>query len=241
MLTLAQEVADLLDQVKQTELSPLELEELDNSLGDSRGIKRSLCELTGGPQPTPAQDMEAIRFRRANAAGGNPVNVPIINTTPATTQLKVKYRKRGRGQPPTKCHSCNSRDTPEWRRGPDGARTLCNACGLHYAKLTRKREKSGGELPVIDIEMLRASARASETQLATEAKMRKTPKVRRSKDVNMLVDQTQDSPLPVATYQDPYQAMSEDSPMPPTSSPEPVQHQTIVQWGTVPTPHYRTQ
>ncbi len=30
-------------------------------------------------------------------------------------------------------------DTPEWRRGPDGARTLCNACGLHYAKLERKR------------------------------------------------------------------------------------------------------
>ncbi|KAH7243828.1 hypothetical protein B0J15DRAFT_515481 [Fusarium solani] len=25
-------------------------------------------------------------------------------------------------------------DTPEWRRGPDGARTLCNACGLRYAK-----------------------------------------------------------------------------------------------------------
>lgn len=29
-----------------------------------------------------------------------------------------------------KCHSCNTTDTPEWRRGPDGARTLCNACGL---------------------------------------------------------------------------------------------------------------
>ncbi len=32
----------------------------------------------------------------------------------------------------------------EWTRpngaaGPDGARTLCNACGLHYAKLERKR------------------------------------------------------------------------------------------------------
>lgn len=29
-----------------------------------------------------------------------------------------------------RCHSCNTTDTPEWRRGPDGARTLCNACGL---------------------------------------------------------------------------------------------------------------
>jgi hypothetical protein len=26
-------------------------------------------------------------------------------------------------------------ETPEWRRGPLGPRTLCNACGLIYAKL----------------------------------------------------------------------------------------------------------
>ncbi|KAH7380351.1 hypothetical protein DE146DRAFT_637371 [Phaeosphaeria sp. MPI-PUGE-AT-0046c] len=49
-----------------------------------------------------------------------------------------KIRKRGRAAPPGRCHSCNRAETPEWRRGPDGARTLCNACGLHYAKLTRK-------------------------------------------------------------------------------------------------------
>lgn len=45
-----------------------------------------------------------------------------------------------RAAPPGRCHSCNRIDTPEWRRGPDGARTLCNACGLHYAKLERKRQ-----------------------------------------------------------------------------------------------------
>lgn len=47
-------------------------------------------------------------------------------------------KRRGRAAPPGRCHSCNRAETPEWRRGPDGARTLCNACGLHYAKLTRK-------------------------------------------------------------------------------------------------------
>ena len=45
-----------------------------------------------------------------------------------------------RAAPPGRCHSCIRVDTPEWRRGPDGARTLCNACGLHYAKLERKRQ-----------------------------------------------------------------------------------------------------
>ncbi|KAI8878978.1 hypothetical protein K501DRAFT_276988 [Backusella circina FSU 941] len=52
---------------------------------------------------------------------------------------RPKYRRRNRrsmaGQ---KCHSCNTTETPEWRRGPDGARTLCNACGLHYSKLLKK-------------------------------------------------------------------------------------------------------
>lgn len=62
-------------------------------------------------------------------------------------QMKVPHyamgetkKRRGRAAPPGRCHSCNRIDTPEWRRGPDGARTLCNACGLHYAKLERKRQ-----------------------------------------------------------------------------------------------------
>jgi len=58
---------------------------------------------------------------------------------PPYSMHEVKKR-RGRAAPPGRCHSCNRVDTPEWRRGPDGARTLCNACGLHYAKLERKRQ-----------------------------------------------------------------------------------------------------
>ncbi|KAG0370888.1 hypothetical protein BGZ54_003018 [Gamsiella multidivaricata] len=55
-----------------------------------------------------------------------------------------KYRKRAkRTQPPGRCLSCDSSDTPEWRRGPDGARTLCNACGLHYAKLLKRQSEQG--------------------------------------------------------------------------------------------------
>ncbi|EGC39955.1 hypothetical protein DICPUDRAFT_96381 [Dictyostelium purpureum] len=33
-----------------------------------------------------------------------------------------------------KCYQCNTSNTPEWRKGPDGPATLCNACGLAYAK-----------------------------------------------------------------------------------------------------------
>ncbi|KAI8386874.1 GATA zinc finger-domain-containing protein [Blakeslea trispora] len=57
----------------------------------------------------------------------------------SNSRTRPRYRRRNRrsmiGQ---KCHSCNTTETPEWRRGPDGARTLCNACGLHYSKLLKK-------------------------------------------------------------------------------------------------------
>ncbi|KAI9509816.1 hypothetical protein F5148DRAFT_977724 [Russula earlei] len=106
-------------------------------------------------QATAEADMALIRTKRATTAGQNG----------GPGQPKSKYRKRSRATPPGKCHSCNIRETPEWRRGPDGARTLCNACGLHYAKLMRKRDKAAGpdgKPPSIDLEMLRASTRMAD-------------------------------------------------------------------------------
>lgn len=32
------------------------------------------------------------------------------------------------GKPTPKCLGCGATETPEWRRGPMGPRTLCNAC-----------------------------------------------------------------------------------------------------------------
>lgn len=57
-------------------------------------------------------------------------------------QQEAKARKRRgkkRKKPPTVCTECRTTETPEWRRGPDGPRTLCNACGLRYAKRKRRR------------------------------------------------------------------------------------------------------
>ncbi|KZP00335.1 hypothetical protein CALVIDRAFT_270767 [Calocera viscosa TUFC12733] len=79
---------------------------------------------------------------------------------------KPKYKKRSRAPPPSQCASCGISETPEWRKGPDGARTLCNACGLHFAKLSRNRERdvdnNGRPIrPPVNIEMLRNSVRAT--------------------------------------------------------------------------------
>ncbi|MCL7049080.1 hypothetical protein MKW94_001094, partial [Papaver nudicaule] len=32
------------------------------------------------------------------------------------------------------CSNCSSPKTPQWRAGPDGSKTLCNACGIRYKK-----------------------------------------------------------------------------------------------------------
>ncbi|POY70152.1 putative Non-specific serine/threonine protein kinase [Rhodotorula taiwanensis] len=43
------------------------------------------------------------------------------------------------------CRDCGTVESPEWRKGPDGPKSLCNACGLRYAKLVSKTKKEQRE------------------------------------------------------------------------------------------------
>jgi PAS domain S-box-containing protein len=47
---------------------------------------------------------------------------------------KKRKRRKGSGHLQRDCANCHTRSTPEWRRGPSGARDLCNSCGLRWAK-----------------------------------------------------------------------------------------------------------
>lgn len=38
------------------------------------------------------------------------------------------------------CHQCNTTRSPEWRSGPLGSKTLCNACGIRYSKTLRQEK-----------------------------------------------------------------------------------------------------
>ncbi|KAF2260242.1 hypothetical protein CC78DRAFT_536504 [Lojkania enalia] len=40
------------------------------------------------------------------------------------------------------CTDCGTLDSPEWRKGPNGPKTLCNACGLRWAKKEKKRQSA---------------------------------------------------------------------------------------------------
>ncbi|KAF8323090.1 GATA-domain-containing protein [Clavulina sp. PMI_390] len=41
------------------------------------------------------------------------------------------------------CRTCGRTDSPEWRKGPEGPKTLCNACGLRWAKRNQKKKQEG--------------------------------------------------------------------------------------------------
>ncbi|KAI0473657.1 hypothetical protein GGR56DRAFT_666755 [Xylariaceae sp. FL0804] len=41
------------------------------------------------------------------------------------------------------CTDCGTLDSPEWRKGPSGPKTLCNACGLRWAKKEKKKNANG--------------------------------------------------------------------------------------------------
>ncbi|KAK9765810.1 white collar 2 type of transcription factor [Basidiobolus ranarum] len=40
------------------------------------------------------------------------------------------------------CTECGKTDSPEWRKGPHGPKTLCNACGLRWAKKSRRESRT---------------------------------------------------------------------------------------------------
>eukprot|EP01091_Cochliopodium_minus_P008370 TRINITY_DN1884_c0_g1_i1.p1 TRINITY_DN1884_c0_g1~~TRINITY_DN1884_c0_g1_i1.p1 ORF type:complete len:119 (+),score=23.33 TRINITY_DN1884_c0_g1_i1:176-532(+) len=53
------------------------------------------------------------------------------------------------------CYYCGTISTTEWRRGPDGNNSLCNACGLRFTQNKKKEmlisPKSPRRIPIEDL------------------------------------------------------------------------------------------
>ncbi|KAK9322202.1 hypothetical protein V1517DRAFT_308191 [Lipomyces orientalis] len=98
-----------------------------------------------------ADDLQS-RANSVDIAAHRPDDEDQVQASGSTAQtlrasVPPPSKKRARGIQPSRCHQCGISETPEWRRGPDGARTLCNACGLHHAKLLKKRGILAGAVP----------------------------------------------------------------------------------------------
>ncbi|MBA0869484.1 hypothetical protein Goshw_028608 [Gossypium schwendimanii] len=66
-----------------------------------------------------------------------PVQPPLTNQTGKKPAKKTSSKKKDGGEVATnpdgrKCLHCATDKTPQWRTGPMGPKTLCNACGVRY-------------------------------------------------------------------------------------------------------------
>lgn len=100
----------------------------------------------GSPIRLRAKKVRSIHKRKSST-----LNIPGIDIMPLTVNpIKVedweKYNLQTQGglnvelsiKKEIVCLHCGIKSTPEWRKGPDGNRSLCNACGLFFSKLVKK-------------------------------------------------------------------------------------------------------
>lgn len=117
------------------------LERCREAIAASRERAREGAKLPTGPHEEhrdAAMHENSLKLRKSvtEVKKSRNVSLACLYSQPLYKQATLIEWQRAA---PGRCHSCNRTETPEWRRGPDGVGTLCNACGLQYAKLRRKR------------------------------------------------------------------------------------------------------
>lgn len=85
------------------------------------------------PAPLATREPSSRASKKSRRA---PPPVPKPAAKPAPAKVKGKGRQS--------CLQCSTMSTPQWREGPQGARTLCNACGVRYRKQLNLAKKAKG-------------------------------------------------------------------------------------------------
>ncbi|CAO3598748.1 unnamed protein product [Absidia cylindrospora] len=77
------------------------------------------------------------------------VHVPAKRGSPPSLSSSSPKSWRIRPNETKSCESCHTTHSPEWRRGPSGHRTLCNACGLRYSRSLARQEQRATMSPIM--------------------------------------------------------------------------------------------
>ncbi|PWN24321.1 hypothetical protein BDZ90DRAFT_126662 [Jaminaea rosea] len=130
-----------------------ELFAIGSTSGGNRNLRQSRSTNGGGrSQVAPSTRSDAVLSGRC--LSGQPafsLHAHTFRGQPSTPQARQDANdawrpskrsggptlKTKRAGEPSSCLACGCVATAEWRSGPAGPRTLCNACGLHYAKKAR--------------------------------------------------------------------------------------------------------
>jgi len=118
-----------------------------------------------------------------------PPFVPVPQMEAVTSVSSARLRKPFHKRRPAHmdksmliCHFCGRRETPEWRKGPGGPATLCNACGLQWAKKVRAQRNSASPPPCKVVAEAAATTTSSSQPAATETKTTAVPVEEPSKE-----------------------------------------------------------
>ncbi|KAI8844699.1 hypothetical protein BJ741DRAFT_217016 [Chytriomyces cf. hyalinus JEL632] len=71
-------------------------------------------------------------------------NVPKQSQSATSSQHQNAFLASMSPPKPGVCHFCKSCKTGQWRRGPGGMRTLCNACGINWCRKVRAYARVNG-------------------------------------------------------------------------------------------------
>jgi len=128
------------------------------------GIRDKMARFDGPSHMDTIEILTGLRYREGERSKG----ISTGDTSPALIRgdvgVPIPIDKENRQSSEKKkkqkiadeyvCTDCGTLDSPEWRKGPKGPKTLCNACGLRWAKKEKKHRNasstnatSAGKIP----------------------------------------------------------------------------------------------
>ncbi|KAK0610235.1 Cutinase gene palindrome-binding protein [Lasiodiplodia hormozganensis] len=91
------------------------------------------------PPPSPATTATTPSPHPATGGAREVMGDLGIFFVPKPADAPLKRRPKANRPIERCCQWCGATSAPEWRRGPSGPKTLCNACGLRHSKVGKKR------------------------------------------------------------------------------------------------------
>ncbi|CAO1623895.1 unnamed protein product [Sympodiomycopsis kandeliae] len=76
---------------------------------------------------------------------GSGVRQPVSGSASANGSVSSAGAQGAEHEADKRCTSCGTSNSPEWRKGPTGQKTLCNACGLRYSRSVSRQQKKAGK------------------------------------------------------------------------------------------------
>lgn len=129
---LQQQIRDLKNEERRDEAEALTNAQNERPFSVHQGV---MSEVSQSSQIDSNNFVESVAGPGSERAVVGDLGIPILATLsrgherPASS---MRRKKRPKNEDPLICHSCATVQSPEWRRGPDGLKTLCNACGCKF-------------------------------------------------------------------------------------------------------------